>query len=61
MQMAGNFFRINRQYLVNRRAVRDVHHYQHRKYVLNLTIEFREALVVSKNRTAGFLTWLTTR
>lgn len=55
----GKFFRVNRQYLVNRRAIQDANHYQHRKYVLNLTIAFKEALVVSKNRTNGFLTWLT--
>jgi DNA-binding LytR/AlgR family response regulator len=52
------FFRINRQYLVNRRAVVDANHYEHRKYVVNLSIHFKEALVVSKNRTAGFLQWL---
>ena len=54
----GAFFRINRQYLVNRRAVKDAHHYEHRKYVVNLTIHFKEALVVSKNRASGFLEWL---
>ena len=59
-QLAGDlFFRINRQYLVNRRAVKDAHHYQHRKYVVNLSIHFKEVLVVSKNRTTPFLQWLT--
>ncbi|MBN8853749.1 MAG: DNA-binding response regulator [Sphingobacteriales bacterium 50-39] len=59
-QLSGNlFFRINRQYLVNRRAIKDANHYQHRKYVVNLSIHFKEVLVVSKNRTMGFLQWLT--
>jgi DNA-binding LytR/AlgR family response regulator len=55
----GSFFRVNRQYLVNRRAVVDAHHYQPRKYIINLSIPFKDALVVSKNRTAAFLQWLT--
>lgn len=54
----GLFFRVNRQYLVNRRAVKDANHYQHRKYVVNLSIVFKEVLVVSKNRTGAFLEWL---
>lgn len=55
----GSFFRINRQYLVNRRAVVDANHYQHRKYVVNLSVHFKEVLVVSKNRATDFLQWLT--
>lgn len=55
----GSFFRVNRQYLVNRRAVVDSHHYPPRKYVVNLSIPFKETLVVSKNRTTAFLQWLT--
>lgn len=55
----GDFFRVNRQYLVNRRAVMDANHYLPRKYVVNLSIPFNESLVVSKNRTAAFLQWLT--
>ena len=58
-QGKGTFFRANRQYLVNRRAVTDANYYQPRKYVVNLSIAFKEAIVVSKNRTAAFLQWLT--
>ena len=53
------FFRVNRQYLVNRRAVTDATHYFPRKYVVNITLDFKEAIVVSKNRTSAFLQWLT--
>jgi len=61
-QAAGrDFFRINRQSLVNRRAVLDASHYENRKYVVNISIPFREALVVSKNRTSPFLQWLSLR
>jgi two-component system response regulator LytT len=52
------FFRINRQHLVNRRAIQDANHIQHRKYIVNLSIRFKETLVVSKNRTGNFLEWL---
>lgn len=55
----GNFFRVNRQYLVNRRAVVDANYYSNRKYVVNLSVPFKEVLVVSKNRTSAFLQWLT--
>jgi DNA-binding LytR/AlgR family response regulator len=59
-QLCGNsFFRVNRQYLVNRRSIVDASHIQHRKYILNLSIPFKEALVVSKNRVSAFLEWLT--
>jgi two-component system response regulator LytT len=58
-QSGGGFFRINRQHLVNRRAVKDANHYMNRKYVVNLSIHFKETLVVSKNRTTDFLEWLT--
>ncbi len=53
------FFRVNRQYLVSRGAIKDANHYMPRKYVVNLSIHFKEALVVSKNRTTDFLEWLT--
>jgi two-component system, LytTR family, response regulator LytT len=55
----GNFFRVNRQYVVSRQAVLDANHYPPRKYVVNLSIPFKEVLVVSKNRTTDFLQWLT--
>ena len=55
------FFRVNRQYLVSRGAIKDANHYMPRKYVVNLSIHFKEALVVSKNRTADFLEWLMRR
>lgn len=53
-----SFFRINRQHLVNRRAILDANHIQHRKYIVNVSVRFKETLVVSKNRTSNFLEWL---
>jgi two-component system response regulator LytT len=53
------FFRINRQYLVNRKVITDATHYFPRKYVVNISMDFKETIVVSKNRTTAFLHWLT--
>jgi two-component system response regulator LytT len=53
------FFRVNRQYLVNRQAVRDASSYFQRKYVVNLNVAFKEAVIVGKNKSSSFLQWLT--
>lgn len=53
------FFRTNRQFLVNRKAITDAEHYFSRKYVVNLSVPFPETITVSKTRTAAFLSWLT--
>jgi DNA-binding LytR/AlgR family response regulator len=55
----GRFFRTNRQFLVNRNAVMDAAAYFHRKYIVNLSVDFPEKIMVSKNRVADFLVWLT--
>ncbi len=59
-KIGGNrFFRINRQYLINRKAVADAAHYFSRKYVVNLCVPFPETILVSKSRATAFLNWLT--
>ncbi len=55
------FFRTNRQYLVNRRAVRDASAYFNRKYLVNLTVVVKEAIIVGKNKSPAFLEWLAKR
>jgi DNA-binding LytR/AlgR family response regulator len=58
-ELCGNsFFRVNRQYLVNRRAVVDASHYFSRKLSVNISIPFNEKIIVSKERTPQFLNWL---
>ena len=54
----GEFFRVNRQYLVNRKAVKDVSHYFSRKLLVNLTIPFDDKITVSKVKANHFLSWL---
>jgi two-component system, LytTR family, response regulator LytT len=58
-QLSGsNFFRINRQYLVNRKAVIDASRYFLRKLSVNLSIPYKEKILVSKEKTPQFLNWL---
>ena len=55
---AGQFYRANRQSLINRTAIRDVSQYFGRKLLINLTIPFSEKLTVGKVKAASFLSWL---
>jgi len=55
------FFRVNRQMLVNRTAVKDASHFFPRKYIANITVPFKDPVTVSKNRTTDFLDWLQRR
>jgi two-component system, LytTR family, response regulator LytT len=54
-----DFFRANRQYLVNRKAVKDASKYFNRKIIINLNINFPEQVLVGKLKTTSFLHWLT--
>lgn len=55
------FFRLNKQYLINFDAVKEVEHYFARKLLVKLTIETSEKLLVAKEKTAVFLRWLENR
>jgi len=58
-KMAGaTFYRVNRQYLVNKKAIIDISKYFGRKLLLNLNIPFPEKVTVSKLRVTHFLAWL---
>jgi DNA-binding LytR/AlgR family response regulator len=52
-----NFFRANRQLLVNRKAILDVEKAGNRKLKLNLNIIFNEEILVSKEKSTQFLRW----
>jgi two-component system, LytTR family, response regulator LytT len=58
MTFAVVFFRANRQFLVNRKAIKDVSHYFNRKMVANLTLPFSEQIIVGKLKTTEFMQWL---
>lgn len=55
------FFRLNRQYLINFHAVKDVEHYFASKLLVNLAVPVSDKLLVSKENASGFLNWLDDR
>ncbi|WP_286751761.1 MULTISPECIES: LytR/AlgR family response regulator transcription factor [Sphingobacterium] len=55
------FFRLNRQYLINFSAVKEVEHYFGRKLFVKLTVPTEEKLLIGKDKTAMFLNWLEDR
>ena len=54
------FFRVNRQFLVNRTAVKDASHHLSRKLTVSLTIPFEHSITMSKEKLADFIAWLGT-
>lgn len=55
------FFRLNRQYLINFCAVKEVEHYFARKLLVKLTVSAPDTLLVSKEKASSFLHWLDNR
>lgn len=55
------FFRINRQYLVNFKAIKEMEHYFQRKILVKLIVETPEQLLINKEKTHSFFTWLEDR
>ena len=55
------FFRVNRQYLINFHAVKEVEHYFARKLLVNLTVTAPDKLLVPREKVSGFLQWLENR
>lgn len=52
------FYRANRQFLVNRKAVQSASQHFHRKIALVLTIDFPETILVGKEKVTDFVEWL---
>jgi DNA-binding LytR/AlgR family response regulator len=55
------FYRLNRQYLINFNAVKEVEHYFARKLLVNSVIPTKDKLIVSKEKVTEFLHWLDNR
>jgi two-component system, LytTR family, response regulator LytT len=53
-----SFFRANRQFLINRKAVKDASHSFNRKIEVNLLFPFKEQIIVGKLKVTSFLEWL---
>jgi len=52
------FFRANRQCLINRKAVKQGSQHFHRKLQVHLSIPFSETILVGKEKVTSFLDWL---
>lgn len=57
-QLGDQFYRANRQHLIQRKAVLQVAHYFGRKLVVKPTINYQEQILVSKAKANHFLRWL---
>ena len=55
------FFRLNRQYLINFDAIKEIEHYFSRKLFVKLVIPSPEILLVGKERATCFLNWMSQR
>lgn len=53
------FFRANRQFLVNRKAVLDASSYLSRKLSVTLCVPTEESITISREKMSQFLDWLT--
>jgi len=59
-QLPGDdFFRANRQFIVARRAVKDIVVWFGSRLALNLQVETPERIIISKARVPEFKAWLT--
>ena len=54
----SKFYRINRQYIVQRRAVKDTSQYVSRKLLVNLQVKFAHKITIGKEKAPNFLKWL---
>jgi DNA-binding LytR/AlgR family response regulator len=54
----GQFFRANRQFIVNREVIRDVEHYFNRRLYLKTACPVPEKIIISKVRATDFLKWM---
>lgn len=52
------FFRANRQYLINRDAIRDIERFFARKLTVKLTVDTPESVVIGKTKATEFLKWV---
>lgn len=57
----GQFFRVNRQYLVNFKAIKEVEHFFMRKLYVKLIVDTKEKLLVNKEKAPRFLAWMEDR
>jgi DNA-binding LytR/AlgR family response regulator len=52
------FFRANRQFIINRNMVENAEHYFNRRLVLKISCEVPEKIIISRLKAGDFLKWL---
>lgn len=58
-KLSPQFFRANRQFLINRKAVKEASQSFHRKLEVHFHVPFSETVFVGKEKVSVFLDWLT--
>ena len=53
------FFRANRQYIVNRKAIKNLKLYFNGKLILNITPKSKEQIIISKTKAPFLKRWIT--
>lgn len=53
-----SFFRASRQFLVNRKAIKEASKYFDRKILVHLNIPFPEHVIISRLKATEFINWL---
>lgn len=54
----SQFYRINRQIILNRDTIKGIKHYFNRKIIISATINVPEQLIVSRLKVSSFLRWI---
>lgn len=57
-RLGDSFYRVNRQYIINREGIESVSQYFARKLLIHPNFEYPEPLVISKANATHFLNWL---
>jgi two-component system, LytTR family, response regulator LytT len=57
-QLDSTFYRANRQFIINRSAVKEVSHDLGRKLIVELTLPCKEQIIISKAKSPEFMLWL---
>jgi two-component system, LytTR family, response regulator LytT len=52
------FYRINRQMIVNRQAIKDVQPYANQRIVVHLTVPTTEKAIIPRLKVKAFLSWI---
>lgn len=55
------FFRANRQHLINHAYIKEAEHYLNRKLEVTLSIKRQEPIIISKEKAGEFLSWMENR